>query len=163
VEPNPNHPVMHPGRCAKVLINDVFAGHIGEVHPKIAENYGITEQKTTLAYLFLEVLFATSNPDKKYKASPRFPASMRDLALICPDELPVRDIQDTIAKAVGAILESIELFDVYRGKQTGEGKKSAAFSLTLRANDRTLTDEECDAAVKRALKALKEIGAEIRS
>ena len=162
VEPNPNHPVMHPGRCAKVLIGEAFAGHIGEVHPKIAENYGVTDQKAYLAYLFIDELFAAANPEKKYKASPRFPASTRDLALLCPDELPVRDIQDTISKGVGNILESIELFDIYRGKQVGDGKKSAAFSLTLRAADRTLKDEECDAAVKRALKALKEIGAELR-
>lgn len=163
VELNPEHPLMHPGRCAKVMLGDVFAGHIGEVHPKIAENYGISEQKAYLSYLFLDVLFAAANPEKKYKPSPRFPASARDLALICPDELPVREIQDAITKAAGNILESIALFDVYRGKQVGEGKKSAAFSLTLRAADRTLTDVECDAAVKRALKALKQIGAELRS
>ncbi len=162
-----DHPVCHPGRCAAMTVvgpdgKAIILGNIGEVHPRVAENYGI-EEKAYIAYLYLDTLFDNANLEKTYRPLPKFPASMRDLALSCAEELPVRAMQDAISNAIGSILESLELFDIYRGKQVGEGKKSAAFSLTLRAADRTLTDEECDAAVKSALDALKELGAEIRS
>lgn len=108
-------------------------------------------------------MFAHVAPEKGYTPLPRFPASTRDLALICEDALPVAELEKAIRGAVGNILEHVSLFDVYRGSQVAEGKKSVAYSLTLRADNRTLTDEEADAAVKRVLKALKTIGVEIRS
>ena len=85
------------------------------------------------------------------------------MALLCNEELPVAELEKVIRDAVGNILETLTLFDVYRGAQVAEGKKSVAFSLTMRAADRTLTDEEADAAIKRALKALSKLGAELRS
>ena len=94
---------------------------------------------------------------------PRFPAATRDLALICDDELPVAALEKAIREAVGKVLEEVSLFDVYRGEQVAEGKKSVAYSLTMRADDRTLTDEEADAAIKRVLKSLANLGVEIRS
>jgi len=98
-----------------------------------------------------------------YKPLPKFPASTRDLSLICDDETPVAELEKAIKKSVGKILEKVTLFDVYKGKQIEEGKKSVSYSLTLRSHEGTLTDEQADSAVKKALKALAEIGAELRA
>lgn len=95
------------------------------------------------------MLFENVAPERGYKPLPRFPAATRDLALICDDELPVAALEKAIREAVGKVLEEVSLFDVYRGEQVAEGKKSVAYSLTMRADDRTLTDEEADAAIKR--------------
>ncbi len=156
------HPTYHPGRCAVISIGDATLGMIGEVHPSVSENYEIGT-RVYLASLSEAVMFAHVAPEKGYTPLPRFPASTRDLALICEDALPVAELEKAIRGAVGNILEHVSLFDVYRGSQVAEGKKSVAYSLTLRADNRTLTDEEADAAVKRVLKALKTIGVEIRS
>ena len=94
---------------------------------------------------------------------PRFPASTRDLAVICDEALPVAEIEKAIRRHVGKLLEKVQLFDVYRGAQIPAGKKSVAYALILRAADRTLTVEECDKAMAQALEGLKEVGAEIRS
>ncbi|MBQ8669736.1 MAG: phenylalanine--tRNA ligase subunit beta, partial [Oscillospiraceae bacterium] len=94
---------------------------------------------------------------------PKFPASARDLAILCDDATPVRDLERAIRSASGKLLEKLELFDVYRGKQIEEGKKSVAYNLVLRAADRTLTVEEADNVVKKVLKALDAIGATLRS
>ena len=99
----------------------------------------------------------------EYKALPKFPAITRDLALICDQETPALYLEKTIRAAVGKTLEKLELFDVYQGAQVSQGKKSVAFSLALRSYDHTLTDQEADAAVQKALVRLKEErGAEIR-
>ncbi len=156
------HPTYHPGRCAVISIGDATLGMIGEVHPSVSENYEIGT-RVYLASLSEAVMFAHVAPEKGYTPLPRFPASTRDLALICEDALPVAELEKAIRGAVGNILEHVSLFDVYRGSQVAEGKKSVAYSLTLRADNRPLTDEEADAAVKRVLKALKTIGVEIRS
>lgn len=153
---------FHPGRCARVLVGGKLAGMIGEAHPAVCENYQIGT-RAYIAYLDEAVLFENVAPEQGYRPLPRFPAATRDLALICDDELPVAALEKAIRSAVGSTLEELTLFDVYRGAQVAEGKKSVAYSLTMRAADRTLTDEESDAAVKRALKALKAIGAELRS
>lgn len=153
---------FHPGRCARVLIGGKCAGMIGEVHPAVCENYQIGT-RAYIAYLDETVLFENVAPERGYSPLPRFPAATRDLALICDDALPVAALEKAIRSAVGSTLEELTLFDVYRGAQVADGKKSVAYSLTMRAADRTLTDEESDAAVKRALKALRTIGAELRS
>lgn len=155
-------PVFHPGRCAVIMANNILIGVLGEIHPLVCENYGI-DGRAYVAVLDQESLLANCKPEREYRPLPKFPASTRDLALLCNDETPVAQLEKTISEAVGNTLESITLFDVYRGTQVAKGKKSVAFSLTMRAADRTLTDEECDAAVKRALKALAALGAEIRS
>ncbi|MEM1483663.1 phenylalanine--tRNA ligase subunit beta [Oscillospiraceae bacterium PP1C4] len=157
-----NHPTYHPGRCATITIGDMVLGMIGEVHPAVCENYQIGT-RAYIACLDEAVMLANVAPEKGYRPLPKFPASTRDLALICEDELPVAELEKAIRSAVGNILESVALFDVYRGAQVAKGKKSVAYNLTLRAADRTLTDEEADAAIKRVLKALSAIGAELRS
>jgi phenylalanyl-tRNA synthetase beta subunit len=101
-------------------------------------------------------------PEKVYKPLPKYPATTRDIALVCDDEIPVASLEKLIKNAVGATLEKIKLFDVYKGAQISEGKKSVAFSIVMRSHDGTLTDEQADAAMKRVAKALKTVDAEVR-
>ena len=162
VEPVHDCPFLHPGRAAKLIVDGMELGFLGEVHPDVLENYGIG----TRAYV-AELDFGTfekvSNLVRVYRHLPRFPASTRDLAFVCARDIPVLRIEREIAGAVGQILESILLFDVYEGSQIAEGMKSVAFNLTLRSPERTLTDDEADAAVKRAIAALEKLGIRLRS
>ena len=143
-------------------IGDVEIGSVGEVHPTVLENFGIG-CRAWIARLDIARLFAVRLPEATYHALPRFPASTRDLAVICDESLPVAAIEKTITGAVGNILEQIKLFDVYRGAPVPAGKKSVAYSLVLRAADRTLTVEECDKAIEKALKALSQYGITLRA
>lgn len=157
-----NNPTFHPGRFAAVMVNGESLGLFGEVHPAVCENYEI-DTRVYAAMLDMNAMFRLVAPETGYRPLPKFPATTRDLALICEDKTPVADLERAITEGVGAVLEEIMLFDVYHGTQVADGKKSVAFSMVMRAPDRTLTDEEADAAVKRALKALAKIGVEIRS
>ena len=129
---------------------------------QVLENFGIG-CRAWIAQLDIARLFAVRLPEATYHALPRFPASTRDLAVICDESLPVAAIEKTITGAVGNILEQIKLFDVYRGAPVPAGKKSVAYSLVLRAADRTLTVEECDKAIEKALKALSQYGITLRA
>ena len=100
--------------------------------------------------------------EKLYEELPKFPATTRDLSLICDESLPVGKIQEAIKSAAGKILEEVKLFDVYQGKQIEAGKKSVSYSVKLRSKESTLTDEQADSTMKRVLKALSAIGAELR-
>ena len=161
--PEKANPSYHPGRCANVLIGGEQAGVFGTVHPTVAARYGLSGE-VLAAELRMDALFAAIDPVKLYHPLPKFPASTRDLALLCDDSLPVLTMEKAIKAAAGKILEKVELFDVYKGKGIPEGKKSVAYSLSMRAPDRTLTDEECDKAMKNALAALeKDFGAALRS
>jgi len=163
VTPVRDNPVFHPGRCADVTKDGVLLATIGEVHPVVAANYEI-ETKAYLGRVDLAALKRLSNVhDRVYHALPRFPASARDIALLCDDALPVLTIEKAIRNSVGDILESVELFDFYKGTQIPAGKKSLAFALSLRAADHTLTDAEVAAAMDRALAAVTGLGAELRS
>ena len=103
------------------------------------------------------------DPEKLYHPLPKFPASTRDIAVLVDDAVPAASMQAAVEKAAGKLLESVKLFDVYKGKGIPEGKKSVAYSLSLRAPDRTLTDEECDKAMRAAISALEtEFGAQLR-
>ena len=156
------HPSYHPGRYAVLTVGDVEIGSVGEVHPTVLENFGIG-CRAWIARLDIARLFAVRLPEATYHALPRFPASTRDLAVICDESLPVAAIEKAITGAVGNILEQIKLFDVYRGAPVPAGKKSVAYSLVLRAADRTLTVEECDKAIEKALKALSQYGITLRA
>ncbi len=157
-----DHPTFHPGRCAELTVNGESCGIFGEIHPKVAENYGVGT-RIYAASIRVEVLYRNHQPLKDYRPLPRFPASMRDLALICEENMPAAELEKAIRSSVGPVLERLRLFDVYQGAQIPSGKKSIAYSLSLRAGDHTLTDEEADAAVKRALKALDKIGVSLRA
>ena len=154
-------PAFHPGRCAEVFAGGVPVGIFGELHPETLENYGIGV-KAYAAKLNIPELMAAAAP-KTYKPLPKFPATTRDLAVVCDDDIPVAHLEKAITEGVGKILESVKLFDVYKGKQIADGKKSVAFSIVMRSHEGTLTDEQADGAVKKALKKLAELGAEIRA
>lgn len=152
----------HPGRCADIWLGEDKLGTIGEVHPAVLANYGV-KPRVVAAELRMDVLFAHRGGTPAFKQLPKHPAITRDLALVADDAVPAADIASRIRKAAGKALESLTLFDVYTGEHMAPGKKSLAYSLVLRAADRTLTDEEAENAVKKVLANLAEIGVELRS
>ncbi len=152
---------FHPGRCATVTLGDVELGIFGQIHPTVCGNYGV-KKPMYVAKFNMEALFAVEVPEKAYKHLPKFPASTRDLALLCDDALPVLTLEKAIKAACGKIYENVALFDVYKGSQIEAGKKSVAFNITLRAGDRTLTDDEVNAAMEKVLAAVTELGAQVR-
>ena len=150
-----DNPSYHPGRCAKVSIDGIDLGYIGQVHPLVAKNYGI-EAEVYCAEINFTKLFDLQLPDPVYVPLPKYPTVCRDLSLVCDEAVTVAQIEDTITAAAGSLLRNIRLFDIYRGTGVPEGKKSMAFSLELRADDRTLTDADSENVVSKVLNALKE-------
>ena len=153
---------FHPGRSAVLVRNGVHIGIMGEIHPDVLETYGLGT-KAYVAKLCIPELMEAADEKITYSPLPKFPASTRDLSLICDDDVPVAALEKAIKGAVGKILEKVTLFDVYKGKQIEDGKKSVSYSISMRSHEGTLTDEQADAAMKRVLKALAEIGAELRA
>ena len=152
---NRENPSYHPGRCADILIDGKLAGTIGQIHPLVAETYGIGGE-VYVADLDFTTIEASLAEERVFHSLPRFPAVTRDLALVCDESLTVGELERCISAAAGKLLRKINLFDIYRGPGVAAGKKSVAFSLELRADDRTLTDEDSTGVVDRVLKALKE-------
>jgi len=157
-----DEPSYHPGRTAKIFAGNTEIGILGEIHPTVAENYSIDE-KVYAAKLNVAAMYKAVGEEKMYHQLPKFPAVTRDLSMLCDEALPVAEIKKAIATGVGDILESIELFDVYRGSQIPEGKKSVAYSFTLRSDSGTLSEKQCTKAVNKAIAELEKLGAEIRS
>ena len=162
VVPVTDDPTFHPGRTAALKIGDVQIGYLGEIHPAVLSNYGIGA-KAYIGQLDFASLIKFGNLKRVYKPLPRFPASSRDLAFVCDIDLPVMTLEKAISGAVGKILEDITLFDVYVGSQIPDKMKSVAFSIKMRAADHTLTDEESDSAMKKAIDALSKMGINLRS
>ena len=157
-----DNPSYHPGRCAKVTISGVDVGYLGQIHPLVAANYGM-DAEVYCAEINFEKLFALQLPEPTYTPLPKYPAVTRDIAVVCDETVTVGQAQDVITKAGGKLLRNVRLFDIYRGANLGEGKKSLAFSLTLRADDRTLTDDDSEGTIGRILAALKDsLGAILR-
>lgn len=156
------NPAFHPGRCAEITIGEKKIGVIGEIAPAVLENYEIGT-RAYVASVDMADIFENRIAEKKFKPTPRFPASGRDLAIICDDEIPAASLEKAIRTGAGKLLEKVELFDVYKGPSVAPGKKSVAYSMTLRAPDRTLTVEECDKAVAKVLKELEKLGAKLRA
>lgn len=152
---------FHPGRKAIIIKDSQVLGHFGEVHPTVLKNYEIGT-RAYVGKLNIPEAFNLVDDEAQYKPLPKFPATSRDLSLICDEKLPVSEIEKVIKKGCGKILEDVKLFDVYQGKQIEEGKKSISYSLILRSPDATLTDEQADNAVRKVLKVLSEIGVELR-
>jgi phenylalanyl-tRNA synthetase beta chain len=156
------NPTFHPGKTAKLLVRKKNAGVLGEIHPDVAENYGI-EDRVYVAEIDLKVLFGASKLDRKYKTLPKFPAVTRDIAMLISDEVTVADIENIIRKSGKELIENVKLFDVYKGKQIPEGQKSVAYSLSYRAENRTLKDEEVNKVHDNIVKALGDkLGAQLR-
>ena len=150
-----NNPSYHPGRCAAVCIDGVEVGVMGQVHPLVAKNYGI-DVDVYCAEINFTKLLGCLLPDATYTPLPKYPSVTRDLSLICDESVTVADAEAVISAAAGKLLRGVKLFDIYRGVGVPEGKKSMAFSLELRADDRTLTDTDSEAVVAKVLTALKE-------
>lgn len=153
---------FHPGRSAIVTKGDTVLAIMGELHPETLENYEIGV-KAYVAKLLIPEMMSVSVTEKTYKPLPKFPATTRDLSVVCDDSITVASLEKAIKNAVGKILEKVTLFDVYKGSQIAEGKKSVSFSISMRSMESTLTDEQADAAMKRVLKAMTEFGAELRA
>jgi phenylalanyl-tRNA synthetase beta chain len=157
-----NNPSYHPGRCAEVTIDGVHIGYVGQIHPLVAENYDI-DCPVYCAEIDMDAIMALQLPEPTYTPLPKFPTVTRDLAIVCNEEITVAQAEAVMEKAAGKLLRDITLFDIYRGTNIPEGKKSMAFSLSLRADDRTLTDSDSELVVARVLDAMqKELGAVLR-
>ena len=155
-------PTFHPGRCARVSVGGVDLGCFGQIHPLVARSYGI-DGEIFAAELNFTALLSLQLPEKTYTPLPKYPAVTRDIAVVCDEAVTVAALSDCIRAAGGKLLRSVELFDIYRGKGIASGSKSAAFRLTLRADDRTLTDADSDGVVSAVLAALgKELNAKLR-
>ena len=150
-----NNPSYHPGRCASISIEGEVIGVMGQVHPLVAKNYGI-DSEVYCAELNFSKMLGLRQPDPTFTALPKYPAVSRDLALICSEDLTVAQVEEVISASAGKLLRKIQLFDIYRGVGVPEGKKSMAFSLQLRADDRTLTDSDSEAVVNNVLAAVKD-------
>lgn len=147
--------VYHPGRCARIILGDVELGIMGEVHPVVCDKYGINT-KCYCCELMFDTVMKSANIEKFYKPLPKYPSTSRDIALLVEEDVQVGLLEKIIKENGSDILEKIQLFDVYRGKQIGEGQKSVAFALTYRGADKTLTDEDVAKVHNKVLSALKE-------
>ena len=156
------NPSFHPGRCAKVTIDGIDVGYIGQIHPLVAQNYDMDCDVYCAQINFSKLMELQLDPPK-YAPLPKYPTVTRDLSFICSESVTVADAEAVIEAAAGKLLRSIRLFDIYRGKGIEEGQKSMAFSLELRADDRTLTDTDSEQVTTKVLTALKEkLGATLR-
>lgn len=155
-------PYLHPGRGASVVIDDEPVGYIGQVHPLVTQNYDV-DGDVYYAQLDFGKLLMSRTCEPVYTPLPKYPAVTRDIAVVCGQDIEAAQLISCIATAGGDLLEQAEFFDVYQGAQVPEGKKSVAFSLKFRADDRTLTDDMADTAKDAILAALSsEFGASIR-
>ena len=156
------NPSYHPGRCAKVSVGGVEVGVMGQVHPLVAQNWGM-EAEVYCAEINFTRLFDLRLPDATYAPLPKYPGVSRDLSLICDEAITVAQAEDVITASAGKLLRGVKLFDIYRGTGVPEGKKSMAFSMELRADDRTLTESDCESVVSKVLAALsQQLGAILR-
>ena len=157
-----DNPTYHPGRCAKVTVDGVDVGYMGQIHPVVASNYGM-DMDVYAVEVSLTKLYDLLLPEATYVPLPKYPAVTRDLALLCDESVTVGQAQEVIAKAGGKLLRDVQLFDIYRGTGVPEGKKSLAFSLILRADDRTLTDTDSEGVISKVLSAVQDkLGATLR-
>ena len=156
------NPSYHPGRCAVVTIDGKQVGYIGQIHPIVAQNYGM-DCEVYCAEINFTQLFDLQLPEATYVPLPKYPAVSRDIAVICDENVTAAQIEDTICSAAGKLLRNTKLFDIYRGTGIPDGKKSMAFSIELRADDRTLTDTDCEQVMSKVLTALQsELNAVLR-
>ena len=144
----------HPGRCAKVYAGETYLGVFGQIHPLVAANYGMDTEVYT-AELSFDAMYEKRGDIPVYQPLPKFPAVTRDIAVVCDDAVTVGALEESIRRGAKGLLKDVSLFDIYRGPGVAIGKKSVAFNLVLRADDRSLTGEEADEDVQSILAALK--------
>ncbi len=150
-----DNPSYHPGRCAAVSIDGVHLGYMGQVHPLVTKNYGIDAEVYCVEIDFSK-MFQLRLPEATYVPLPKYPGVSRDLSLVCEEAVTVAQIEEVITASAGKLLRGVKLFDIYRGVGVPEGKKSMAFSLELRSDERTLTESDCEGVTSKVLKALEE-------
>lgn len=144
----------HPGRCAKVCAGETYLGVFGQIHPLVAANYGMDTEVYT-AELSFDAMYEKRGDIPVYQPLPKFPAVTRDIAVVCDEAVTVGALEESIRRGAKGLLKDVSLFDIYRGSGVAIGKKSVAFNLVLRADDRSLTGEEADEDVQSILAALK--------
>ena len=161
-DPNGGKTFLHPGRQAVFSYDGKVAGYLGEIHPQVADNYSIGE-RTYVAVIDMPVVTEMASFDRKYTGIAKFPAVTRDISMTVRKEINVGQIEEIIEKKGGKLLESFRLFDIYEGAQIKPGYKSVAYSVTFRAKDRTLEDKDVSAIMDKIMKALSDLGAELRA
>lgn len=159
--PKANKNFLHPGRQAMISYEKTEVGYLGEVHPEVLDNYNIGT-KAYIVVLDMPNILPFTTFDRKYEGIAKFPAVSRDISMVVPKEILVGEIEHIIAQRGGKILESYQLFDIYEGNQIKEGYKSVAYSITFRAKDKTLEENDITAAMKKILNGLQQLGIELR-
>ncbi len=152
---------LHPGRQADIVYEGTVVGYLGEVHPEVCDNYGIGT-KVYVAVLDMPLVVPFATFDRKYEGIAKYPAVSRDISMVVPKTVLAGQIEAIIGQRGGKILESCHLFDIYEGAQIKEGYKSVAYSITFRAKDRTLEENDITAAMKKILNGLESMGIELR-
>ena len=160
-DPKAGKPFLHPGRQALIRYEDVLIGYLGEVHPDVLDNYNIGT-RAYVAVLDMPSLIPFTTFERKYEGIAKFPSVSRDISMVVPKKVMVGEIEHVIVQRGGKLLESCQLFDIYQGSQIKEGFKSVAYSITFRAKDRTLLDSDVNAAMKKILNGLEQLGIELR-
>ncbi len=160
-DPNAGKPFLHPGRQANIIYDGIVVGYLGEVHPAVADAYGIGD-RVYVAVIDMPEVVARASFDRKYEGIAKYPAVSRDISMVVPKEILVGQIEEVIEKKGGAYLESYNLFDIYEGAQIKAGFKSVAYSIVFRAKDKTLEEADVTSAMTKILKALEEMGIELR-
>ncbi len=161
-EPAHKKPYLHPGRQADIIYDGRHVGYLGEVHPQVAETYGIGD-RAYIAVIDMPEIVSLATFDRKYTGIARFPAVMRDISMVMPKDILAGQVEKVFDENGGKLLESYNLFDIYEGAQIKEGYKSVAYSLSFRASDRTLEDKDIVAVMDKILGVLKDMGIELRS
>ncbi len=160
-DPKSGKPYLHPGRQADIIYDGVTVGYLGEIHPDVADTYGIGT-KAYVAVLDMPEIVKRASFDRKYTGIARYPSVTRDISMVMPKEILVGQVEEVIEKKGGAYLESYALFDLYEGAQIKAGYKSVAYSIVFRAKDKTLEDGEVTEAMSRILNVLEGMGIELR-
>ncbi len=159
--PGVQKPFLHPGRQAEIEYGGDAVGYLGEVHPLVCRNYDIGT-KAYVAVLDMPVILGKTTFDRKYEGVAKYPAVTRDISMVVPKDIMAGQIEDMLVTRGGKMLESCQLFDIYEGEQIREGFKSMAYTLTFRAKDRTLDENDVTAAMKKILNGLESMGIELR-
>lgn len=160
-DPKAGKSFLHPGRQANIIYDGTVIGYLGEVHPDVADTYGVGE-RAYVAVIDMPEVVSRANFDRKYEGIARFPAVTRDISMVMPKEIMVGQVEEVIENKGGQYLESYALFDLYEGAQIKEGFKSVAYSIVFRAKDRTLAEADVSKAMDAILGALEEMGIELR-
>lgn len=159
--PKAGKPFLHPGRQAEVFYEGMELGYLGEVHPQVADNYGIGG-RVYVAVIDILNLMECATFDRKYTGLAKYPAVARDLSMVVPKNVLAGDIEHVLVQRGGKILENYQLFDIYEGAQIKEGYKSMAYTVVFRSKDRTLKEEDINGAMKKILNGLQGLGVELR-